>query len=27
VLFAVIAVGLLQWVETLLFRPEKRSVK
>ena len=27
VLFAVIAVGFLQWVETLLFRPEKRSVK
>ena len=27
VLFAVLAVGLLQWVETLLFRPEKRSVK
>jgi NitT/TauT family transport system permease protein len=27
VLFAVLAVGLLQWIETLLFRPEKRSVK
>lgn len=27
VLFAVIAVGALQWVETLLFRPEKRSAK
>jgi NitT/TauT family transport system permease protein len=27
VLFAVIAVGVLQWVETLLFRPEKRSAK
>lgn len=27
VLFAVLAVGVLQWIETLLFRPEKRSVK
>lgn len=27
VLFAVLAVALLQWIETLLFRPEKRSVK
>jgi NitT/TauT family transport system permease protein len=27
VLFAVVAVSLLQWVETLLFRPEKRGAK
>lgn len=27
VLFAVVAVGVLQWVETVLFRPEKRSSK
>lgn len=27
VLFAVLAVGLLQWVETLLFRPEKGNAK
>jgi hypothetical protein len=27
VLFAVLAVGVLQWVETQLFRPEKRSAK
>ncbi|EAU41699.1 ABC transporter, permease component [Fulvimarina pelagi HTCC2506] len=25
VLFAIVSVGLLQWVETKLFRPEKRS--
>lgn len=27
VLFAVVTVGLLQWLENLLFRPEKRSVQ
>ena len=27
VLFAIVTVGILQWIETVLFRPEKRSSK